>query len=104
MRVDVKLFASLRKKLPSDSGRPAGKGTVELPDAATLADLIHHLDIPPDLAQMVLVNGEQTHEFGHALTAGDQVSIFPPVAGGTDVLHSPVRRPMSERRRQRCTD
>ena len=104
MRVDVKLFASLRKKLPPDSGRPAGKRTVELPDAATLADLIHRLDIPPDLAQMVLVNGEQTREFGHTLTAGDQVSIFPPVAGGTDVLHRPVRLPMSERRRQRCTD
>lgn len=104
MRVDVKLFASLRKKLPPDSGRPAGKGTVELPDAATLADLIHHLDIPPDLAQMVLVNGEQTREFGNALTAGDQVSIFPPVAGGIDRVHGPVRLPMGERRRQRCTD
>ena len=104
MRVDVKLFASLRKKLPPDSGRPAGKGTVELPDAATLADLIHHLDIPLDLAQMVLVNGEQTREFGHALTAGDQVSIFPPVAGGIDCVHGPVPLPRSERRRQRCTD
>lgn len=82
MRVDVKLFASLRKKLPPSSGRPAGKGTIELPDAATLADLIRHLDIPPDLAQMVLVNGEQTREFGRALTDGDQISIFPPVAGG----------------------
>ena len=85
MRVDVKLFASLRKKLPPDSGRPAGKGTVELPDAATLADLIHHLDIPLDLAQMVLVNGEQTREFSYTLADGDQVSIFPPVAGGVDV-------------------
>ena len=82
MRVDVKLFASLRKKLPSISGRPAGKGTVELSDTATLTDLIHRLDIPPDLAQMVLVNGEQTREFGHTLADGDQVSIFPPVAGG----------------------
>ena len=82
MRVAIKLFASLRKKLPPSSGRPAGKGTIELPDTATLADLIHQLDIPPDLAQMVLVNGEQTREFGRALTDGDQVSIFPPVAGG----------------------
>lgn len=82
MQVDVKLFASLRKKLPPSSGRPAGKGAIELPDAATLADLIRHLDIPPDLAQMVLVNGEQTRAFGHTLADGDQVSIFPPVAGG----------------------
>lgn len=82
MQVDVKLFASLRKKLPPSSGHPAGKGTIELPDVATLADLIRHLDIPPDLAQMVLVNGEQTREFGRVLTDGDQISIFPPVAGG----------------------
>lgn len=86
MRVDVKLFASLRKKLPPSSGRPAGKGTIELPDAATLADLIHQLDIPPDLAQMVLVNGEQTREFSHTLADGDHVSIFPPVAGGITAL------------------
>ena len=89
MQVDVKLFASLRRKLPPGSGCPAGKGTVELPDTATLADLILRLDIPPDLAQMVLVNGEQTREFGRALTDGDQVSIFPPVAGGTTVHLSP---------------
>ncbi len=82
MRVAIKLFASLRKKLPPSSGRPAGKGTIELPDTATLADLIRYLDIPPDLAQMVLVNGEQTREFGHTLADADQVSIFPPVAGG----------------------
>lgn len=85
MRVDVKLFASLRKKLPPSSGRPAGKGTIELSDVATLADLIRHLDIPPDLAQMVLVNGAQTREFGRVLTDGDQVSIFPPVAGGSAI-------------------
>lgn len=82
MQVDVKLFASLRKKIPPSSGRPAGKSTIELPDDATLADLIYQLDIPPDLAQMVLVNGEQTRECGHTLADGDRVSIFPPVAGG----------------------
>lgn len=100
MRVDVKLFASLREKLPPSSGRPAGKGTVNLPDAATLGDLIHQLDISPDLAQMVLVNGEQIREFGRALTDGDQVSIFPPVAGGSAVeIISPCT---SEKVREHC--
>ncbi len=79
MQVNIKLFANLRKKLPPGS---LGKATLELADQATIHDLIRHLDIPLDLAQMVLVNGEQTREFDRALTDGDQVSIFPPVAGG----------------------
>ena len=79
MQVSIKLFATLRKKLPKGS---LGKATLDLTDQATINDLIHQLDIPLDLAQMVLVNGEQTREFDQALTDGDQVSIFPPVAGG----------------------
>ena len=79
MQVNIKLFANLRKKLPPGS---TGKARLELADRATLNDLIQQLDIPADLAQMVLVNGEQTREFDQALTDGDQVSIFPPVAGG----------------------
>ena len=79
MQVNIKLFANLRKKLPKGS---MGKATIDLADQATINDLIQHLDIPFDLAQMVLVNGEQTREFDEALSDGDQVSIFPPVAGG----------------------
>lgn len=85
MQIKVKLFANLRKKLPPISGGPAGRGTLELTDSATVTDLIQQLDIPLDLAQMVLVNGEQTRAFDRPLAHGDQVSIFPPVAGGVAV-------------------
>ena len=81
MQVSIKLFANLRKKLPKGS---LGKATLDLADRATIHDLIQHLDIPLDLAQMVLVNGEQTREFDQTLTDGDQISIFPPVAGGSE--------------------
>jgi molybdopterin converting factor small subunit len=80
MQIEVKLFANLRKKLPP--GASGSKAQLTLPDGATITTLIQHLDIPPDLAQMVLVNGEQTREFDRPLTSGDTVSIFPPVAGG----------------------
>ena len=80
MQINLKLFATLRKKLPPGSSK--GKTTLDLADNATINDLIQQLDIPLELAQMVLVNGEQTREFERALTDGDQVSIFPPVAGG----------------------
>ena len=89
MQVSIKLFATLRKKLPKGS---MGKATLDLADQATINDLIHQLDIPLDLAQMVLVNGEQTREFDQALTDGDQVSIFPPVAGGASEASHVKRR------------
>jgi molybdopterin converting factor small subunit len=80
MHIEVKLFANLRKKLPP--GSSGSKAQLMLADGATIAMLIDHLSIPVELAQMVLVNGEQTREFDRALSEGDTVSIFPPVAGG----------------------
>jgi molybdopterin converting factor small subunit len=80
MQVEVKLFANLRKLLPS--GSSGGKAKVTLEEGVTIETLIHHLHIPVEMAQMVLVNGEQTREFDRPLAEGDTVSIFPPVAGG----------------------
>jgi molybdopterin converting factor small subunit len=80
MNVEVRLFATLRKKLPP--GSPRGKCHLELPDDATLAELLARLDIPRESAQMVLVNGEHDRDFERRLRDGDVLSIFPPVAGG----------------------
>ena len=82
--MQVRLFASLRERLP-DATR--GRGAVTLPDGASLLDLIRHLDIPDRHAQMVLVNGEQAPRRPDAraqlvLREDDTVSIFPPLAGG----------------------
>ena len=81
MHIEVKLFANLRKNLPP--GSTGSKARLTLDDGATLQTLISVLNIPVELAQMVLVNGEQTREFDRQLTEGDTVSIFPPVAGGS---------------------
>jgi len=80
MQINVKLFANLRKNLPP--GSSGGKATLTLEDGATITSIINQLNIPLELAQMVLVNGEQTREFAQPLKDGDAVSIFPPVAGG----------------------
>jgi molybdopterin converting factor small subunit len=80
MHIEVKLFANLRKNLPP--GSTGSKAQLTLEDGATLQTLIDQLKIPVELAQMVLVNGEQTREFDRLLHEGDTVSIFPPVAGG----------------------
>src|SRR5262245_49777832 len=60
MQIEVKLLANLRKKLPLGSSR--SKASLMLDEGATITTLIQQLDIPPNLAQMVLVNGEQTRE------------------------------------------
>jgi molybdopterin converting factor small subunit len=84
VRVEVRLFASLRDKLPE---APRGRAPLELPDGASLQDLLEHLDVHAREAQMVLVNGVQlpravSDRRAHALAEGDVVAIFPPLAGG----------------------
>lgn len=84
MRVQVRLFASLRGRLPE---APRGRGSVELEDGASLQDLLETLEIPAAQAQMVLVDGQKAPR-GLApraallLKEGSTVSIFPPLAGG----------------------
>ena len=84
MRVEVRLFASLRDKLPD---APRGRAPLDLPDGASLQDLLEHLDVPARQAQMVLVNGLQmprdvAARRARSLAEGDVIAIFPPLAGG----------------------
>jgi molybdopterin converting factor small subunit len=80
VRLEVRLFASLRKKLPE--GSPRGKCDLTIADGATLGDVCDRMTIPRASAQMVLVNGEPDRDFERVLRDGDVVSIFPPLAGG----------------------
>ena len=84
MRVEVRLFAGLRDRVPSGQ---RGRLALELAPGTTLGALIAQLAIPPKQAQMVLVNGVQVPRTPgvrerRALADGDIVAIFPPVAGG----------------------
>jgi molybdopterin converting factor small subunit len=80
MRVTAKLFAQLRKHLPAGAD-PSGI-PVELPDGATVGDLIDRLGFPRDHAG-IIVSGDQHLEVGSRLKDGQEVSLFPPLAGGT---------------------
>jgi len=84
MRIHVRLFASLRDRLPTAD---RGRREVELDDHASVADLIERLEIPDALAQIVLVDGLQEprsreERAKRILADGQTVSIFPPIAGG----------------------
>jgi len=77
--VRVKLFATLRRHYP-DMG--IGEAMpVELPDGATIGQLIEHLSVPANEVKVVFVNGIVQQE-EYALNDGDEVGIFPPVGGG----------------------
>jgi len=76
--IAVKLFATLKKYLPSGSE----DGTsVTLPVGSTVLDVIDVLKIPHEQATM-LVAGDTYVEKTTPLTDGLQLSIFPPLAGG----------------------
>lgn len=80
MTVRVQLFATLAAYLPAGSAERGG-ASVEVPDGATLSDLVAALGIPADLPRLALVNGREA-EPGHRLAPGDEVALFPPLAGG----------------------
>ncbi len=88
MQVYVKLFATLTRNVPETllARYPQGirAGTpleVELPADSTLADLVAHLDLPPEEIKVLFVNG-RAREPDHRLEPKDEVGIFPPVGGG----------------------
>lgn len=75
MKVSVKLHAVLRDLLPQ------GKGEVEF-DGKTVSDLLDHLKVDPEMRELITVNGTQVEDHSHVLSDGDEVEVFPAVAGG----------------------
>jgi len=79
MKVRVKVFATLSRYVTKVS--PGAPFEVELPDGATLEDLLQQINIPTDEVKTVFVNG-RAQDPSYALQPGDEVGIFPPIAGG----------------------
>jgi len=80
VRVEVRLFATLARYLPS--GAIGDSATFDLPEGATVADVVRSLAIPPDLECLKVVNGLDAVP-DHRLAEGDVLSLFPPLAGGS---------------------
>ena len=74
MKVEVRLFAGFRK------GR-FDKQTTELPEGASLRDLVRQLEIPEEEVALPLINGRYG-DLDRRLADSDVVSMFPAVAGG----------------------
>ena len=88
MTIKVKLFATLAAQLAGSfpeqypRGLKAGSPViVELPPGSRVADLLDRLPIDPKYVFTAFVNG-RSRERHQALMEGDEVGLFPPIAGG----------------------
>ena len=80
MQVRVKLMAALRNKLPADA--KGGVAELELDAASKVSAALVRLGIAAGQVHLVMVNGEMDHDRSRILKDGDEVTVFPPVAGG----------------------
>jgi molybdopterin converting factor small subunit len=79
MRVRVKLFASLCRYF--SGAAPGIPFEMEVLEGATLADLVDRLKLPREEVKVFFVNG-RSRPMDWLLEAGDDVGIFPLIAGG----------------------
>jgi molybdopterin synthase sulfur carrier subunit len=79
MHVRVRLFAALRKYLPS--GATSDALIVELAEGASVCDAIAAIGIPAEHARMITSENRQLDESAR-LQDGQEISVFPPLAGG----------------------
>ena len=74
MEINVKLYAYLK------NGR-FGNKTIEIPEPATVADLLSYLEIKDHEVGSVFVNGKES-TFTHVIHSGDSISLLPLIGGG----------------------
>lgn len=83
IRVAVRLYASLRSYGPD---LPVGAPVmVEMEEGASVADLVARLRIPLAEMRLAFVNG-RNQESDAILRTGDEVGLFPPIAGGEQLV------------------
>jgi molybdopterin synthase sulfur carrier subunit len=81
MKIQLKLYGDLRHLSP---GKKAGAPMeIELPDGASLQDLVDLLGVPAEETKVAFVNGI-VQDWAYELKPGDQVGLFPPVGGGSE--------------------
>ncbi|MGB5453379.1 MAG: MoaD/ThiS family protein [Sedimenticolaceae bacterium] len=83
MQVQLELYASLMKHLPSDAKRH--RVTAEVTPGTTAYALLDRYGVPFEHAHLVLRNGVFLHQQEREQTPleeGDVIAVWPPVAGG----------------------
>ncbi|HEY6897394.1 MAG TPA: MoaD/ThiS family protein [Rhodocyclaceae bacterium] len=83
MKVTVKFFATLADYLPAGSHN--NQFELEVAESDSVADIIERFRLPEKLVHLVLINGNYVAATARAdqrLRGGDQLAIWPPIAGG----------------------
>jgi len=79
MQVTIRLHGTLRKYLPK--GSAGNVSVVDVPEGSRISDLLAQLGMPAEHAKM-LVSGDEHLEGSAVLHDGQEVNVFPPLAGG----------------------
>lgn len=79
MKVQVKLMASLRNRLPPEA---RGSAVLETGPGATVQDVLAQLGVADGHVHAVLVNDALEPDRQRRLNDGDALVVLPPVAGG----------------------
>jgi molybdopterin converting factor small subunit len=79
MRVTVRLYASLESYLPEH--RQGSCCDLDIDEGTRVSHLVSRLGIPAEAPKLVFVNGVHARQ-DELLKDGDEVGVFPPVAGG----------------------
>jgi sulfur carrier protein ThiS len=84
MNVKLKLFASLADHLPPEA-QATSSLSLALAPGTTVGQVIAQRRLPEKSCHLVLINGSfvpPTERADRALAEGDELAIWPPVAGG----------------------
>jgi molybdopterin converting factor small subunit len=79
VKVQVKLLATLRNRLPPEA---KGSASLDLPPGASVGSLLAQLGVAEGQVHAVMVNDAAEPDRGRLLSDGDVVVILPPMAGG----------------------
>ena len=79
MMIRVKMIANYRDALPP--GHKHGVVELDIPDGATVYDIISRFDIPLNDESVIVLNG-LTVDMSTPLKEGDMVTAFSAIAGG----------------------
>jgi len=79
VKVEVHLTATLRAYLPA--GTVGDNVVLDVPDGATVDQVVHSLRIPRELERLTVVNGRDAVP-DQQLCEGDVMAVFQPLAGG----------------------
>ena len=81
MNIQVKLMGTLRKKSPPGA-TSLGVAPLEIEPGTSISAVLDQLGLRSGNIHLVLVNGTMERDKARPLAEGDELVVFPPVAGG----------------------